>query len=138
MAQALILDAEALNALAHPGVRGVLAARTRAILQLARDHSAVVRVPAPVLAEVCRTPRLDAAVNHVLAMKGIVVVALTERIARRAGHLLARAKLSSTHAVDAFVVATALEYATSLIATGDVVDIERLAASFRQVRTFRV
>ena len=50
MAQALILDSEALNALANPGERGVLAVRTRAILQLARDESAIVRVPAPVLA----------------------------------------------------------------------------------------
>ena len=138
MAEALILDSEALNALAHPGERGVLAARTRAILQLARDHSAIVRVPSPVLAEVCRTPRLDAAVSRVLGMRGIVVANLTEQIGRRAGHLLARAKMSSTHAVDAFVVATALDYPESLIATGDVADIERLASAFKQIRVFRV
>jgi hypothetical protein len=138
MAEALILDSEALNALANPGERGVLAVRMRAILQIARDHSAIVRVPAPVLAEVCRTPRFDASVNRVLATKGIVVAVLTERIARRAGHLLARAKLSSRHAIDAFVVATALDYPESLITTGDVTDIERLAAGFNQVRTFRI
>jgi hypothetical protein len=138
VAEALILDSEALNALAQPGERGVLAMRTRAILQLARDHSAIVRLPAPVLAEVCRTPRLDAAVNRVLSMKGIVVASLTERIARRAGHLLARARLSSSHAVDAFVVSTALDYTESLIATGDVADLERLAGGFRQVRIFRI
>ncbi len=138
MAEALILDSEALNALANPGERGALALRMRAVLQIARDHSAVVRVPAPVLAEVCRSPKLDAAVNRVLGMKGIVVAELTERIARRAGHLLARARLASDHAVDAFVVATALDYPDSLIATGDVGDIERLAAGFKQVRTFRI
>ena len=93
---------------------------------------------APVLAEVCRSPKLDAAVNRVLGMKGIVVAELTERIARRAGHLLARARLASDHAVDAFVVATALDFPDSLIATGDVGDIERLAAGFKQVRTFRI
>lgn len=138
MAEALILDSEALNALANPGERGALALRMRAVLQIARDHSAVVRVPAPVLAEVCRSPKLDAAVNRVLGMKGIVVAELTERIARRAGHLLARARLASDHAVDAFVVATALDFPDSLIATGDVGDIERLAAGFKQVRTFRI
>ena len=122
MAEALILDSEALNALANPGERGALALRMRAVLQIARDHSAVVRVPAPVLAEVCRSPKLDAAVNRVLGMKGIVVAELTERIARRAGHLLARARLASDHAVDAFVVATALDFPDSLIATGDVAE----------------
>ena len=138
MAEALILDSEALNALANPGERGALALRTRAVLQIARDHSAIVRVPAPVLAEVCRSPKLDAAVNRVLAMKGIGVAELTERIARRAGHLLARVKLKSEHAVDAFVVATALDFPDSMIATGGVGDIERLAAGFKQVRTFRI
>ncbi len=138
MAEALILDSEALNALATPGERGVLALRMRSILQVARDHSAIVRVPAPVLAEVCRAPRLDAALNRVLAMKGIVVAELTERIARRAGHLLARARLSSSHAVDAFVVATALDFPESIVATGDPTDIERLAAGFKQLRTFRI
>jgi hypothetical protein len=138
MAEALILDSEALNALANPGERGALALRMRAVLQIARDHSAVVRVPAPVLAEVCRSPKLDAAVNRVLGMKGIVVAELTERIARRAGHLLARARLASDHAVDAFVVATALDFPDSLIATGDVGNIESLAAGFKQVRTFRI
>lgn len=138
MAEALILDSEALNALANPGERGALALRMRAVLQIARDHNAVVRVPAPVLAEVCRSPTLDAVVNSVLGMKGIVVAELTERIARRAGHLLARVRLASDHAVDAFVVATALDFPASLIATGDVGDVERLAAGFKQVRTFRI
>ncbi len=138
MAQALILDSEALNALANPGERGVLALRMRAVLELARDHNSVVRVPAAVLSEVCRTPRLDAALNRVLSMKGILVADLTERIARRAGHLLARAKLPSSHAVDAFVVATALDFPESFIATGDVADIERLGSGFKQIRVFRI
>lgn len=82
--------------------------------------------------------RRDAALNRVLAMKGIVVAELTERIARRAGHLLARAKLSSSHAVDVFVVATALDFPESMIATGDPADIQRLGAGFKQLRTFRI
>lgn len=63
---------------------------------------------------------------------------LSERIARRAGHLLTKAKLSSAHAVDAFVVATALDFPSAVIATGDVTDIDRLSATFKQVRLFRI
>jgi hypothetical protein len=111
-----LADARRACASGEPGLRGArrarsparagsLAARTRAILQLARDHGAIVRAPAAVLAQVCRSPRLDAAVKH---------------------------------AVDAFVVAAALDFPTSIIATGDVSDIERLCAAFRQVRTVRI
>jgi len=54
---------------------------------------------------------------------------LTERIARRAGGLLARARLGSAHAVDAFVVATAFELGPTVVATGDPTDLARLAQS---------
>jgi predicted nucleic acid-binding protein len=128
VARALILDAEALNALAYARQRGALAERARAILQVAYEEQALVRVPAPVLAEVCRGRAPDAAVNRVLNGRGIVVVDLTERTARRAGALLARAGLASAHAVDAFVVATALEFGLAVIATGDPEDLRRLAS----------
>jgi hypothetical protein len=39
----------------------------------------------------------------------------------------------SIHAVDAFVVATALEFELSVIATGDAKDVRRLAAPYRQI-----
>jgi predicted nucleic acid-binding protein len=136
MAEALILDAEALNALARPAARKVLAARASAILRLAYERRALVRVPAPVLAEVCRGVGHDAAVNHLLSNPGIVVVELTRPIAQRAGHLLARVRLSSAHVIDAFVVATALLFETAVIATGDPADIRRLAAPFRHVDVF--
>jgi hypothetical protein len=107
MAEALILDAEAVNALAQPDSRKAFAGRASAVLRFAYDRRALVRVPAPVLAEVCRGVRFDAAVNHLLSNPGVVVFELTRAIAQRAGHLLARVNLSSAHAVDAFVVATA-------------------------------
>jgi len=47
--------------------------------------------------------------------------------------LLARLKLSSAHAIDAFVVATALQFETALIATGNPNDIRRLAAPYLRV-----
>jgi predicted nucleic acid-binding protein len=136
MAEALILDAEALNALAQPSARGVVAGRASAVLRLAYERRALIRVPAPVLAEVCRSVRHDAAVNRLLSNPGVLVAALTRPVAQRAGHLLARLKLSSAHAVDAFVVATALEFETAVIATGDPADIRRLAAPFPHVGVF--
>jgi len=138
MAEALILDSEALNLLAFRAERGALALRARAILHLAFLHGGLVRVPAPVLAEVCRGPRFDAAVNHVLTARGILVADLTAGIARRAGQILARSKLGSSHAVDAFVVATAAEFPACVIATGDVSDLGKLAAPFKSIRIFGI
>lgn len=133
MAEALILDSEALNALANPGTRRSLAMRARAIAHVAHERGALVRVPAPVLAEVCRGTRFDAAVNAVLNRGAIVVADLTREISQRAGALLARARMSSSAAVDAFVVATALEFDTAVIASGDTADLARLAAPYRQL-----
>ena len=133
MAEALILAAEALNALARPSTRRALAERASAILRLAYERRALVRVPAPVLAEVCRGVRQDAAVDHLLRNPGVVVFDLNRAIARQAGHLLARLKLSSAHAVDAFVVATALQFDAAVIATGDPRGMRRLAAPFGNV-----
>ena len=136
MAEALILDSEAVNALAHATERAVLAERSRAILQVAHERRALVRVPAAVLAEVCRGPRFDSAIERLLKDRGIVVCAVTRSIAQRAGGLLAKAKLSSEHAVDAFVVATALDFDGAVIATGDPSDIRRLSGTHRQLRVF--
>ena len=133
MAEALILDAEAVNALARPSERKVLAARAAAVLRLAHERRALVRIPAAVLAEVCRGVRYDSAINLLLNNPGVGVAELTRPAAQQAGHLLARLKLSSAHAIDAFVVATALQFETAVIATGDPDDIRRLAAPFPRV-----
>jgi predicted nucleic acid-binding protein len=136
MAETLILDSEGVSALVYATERGVLADRARAILTVAHERGALVRVPAPVLGEVCRGSRYDAAINHVLSSRGIEVSDLTRSIAQRAGHLLARLKLSSAHAIDAFVVATALQFDNAIIATGDPTDLRRLASPFRNIRIF--
>jgi predicted nucleic acid-binding protein len=136
MAEALVLDSEALNALARASQRGVLEDRAQAVLSLARDRRAFVRVPAPVLGEVCRGPRFDARgqprpqrSRHRRAGSDAV-----DRTARRTA--LAVARMSSANAVDAFVVASALEFDRALIATGDPDDIRRLAA--RHLGVFRI
>jgi hypothetical protein len=136
MAEALILDAEAVNALAFKAGRRVLAERASAVLRLAHEKRALVRVPAPVLAEVSRGVRYDSAINHLLNNPGVQVFELTRVVAQRAGHLLARLKLSSAHAVDAFVVATATQFDTAVIATGDPDDMRRLAAPFSNIGIF--
>jgi len=134
VARTLVLDSEALNALARAKERPALALRARAILAVAHEEQALVRVPVAVLAEVYRGGARDAPVDHVLHDRGIVVAPLTTSIARRAGALLARAKLSSAHAVDAFVVATALELGPAIVATHDPDDLSRLAAGARGLR----
>ncbi|MBX3200245.1 MAG: PIN domain-containing protein [Labilithrix sp.] len=138
MARTLILDSEALNALARARERPALTLRARAILAVAHEEQALVRVPAPVLAEVCRGGARDAPLDRVLNDRGIVVTPLTASIARRAGALLARAKLGSAHAVDAFVVATALELGPAIVATHDPDDMKRLSAGFRDVRVVAI
>ncbi|HVJ13991.1 MAG TPA: PIN domain-containing protein [Polyangiaceae bacterium] len=136
MAEALILDAEAVNALANQSGRKALALRASAVLSIAYDKRALVRVPAPVLAEVCRGVRYDSAINHLLNSPGVGVADLTRKVAQQAGHLLARHRLSSAHAIDAFVVATALQFDTAVIATGDPKDIRRLAAPYSRIGIF--
>jgi predicted nucleic acid-binding protein len=136
MAEALILDAEALNALAQPSSRGVAARRAAAVMHLAYQKRALVRVPAAVLAEVCRGAQYDAAVNRLLNNPGVRVLELTRAAAQQAGHILARSRLSSAHAIDAFVVASALEFDVAVIATGDAKDIRRLAAPFPRIGVF--
>jgi predicted nucleic acid-binding protein len=127
-----------MNALARPSERGALAKRAQAILTVAHETGALVRVPAPVLAEVCRGGPHDAPLNRLLNGRGIVVVELRERAARTAGHLFARAGSTSAHAVDAFVVASALDYGSATIATGDADDIGRLVGVAPGIRVFPI
>ncbi|MBX3260709.1 MAG: PIN domain-containing protein [Labilithrix sp.] len=138
MARTLILDSEALNALARAKERPTLALRARAILTVAHEERALVRVPSPVLAEVYRGGARDAPIDHVLNDRGIIVTPLTASIARRGGALLARAKLSSAHAVDAFVVATAIELGPAIVATHDPDDMKKLSAGIREVRVVSI
>ncbi len=138
MAQVLILNAEALSALAHARERAAAAQRARAILTVAHEAAALVRVPAPVLAEVCRGGPRDAAIERVLNHRGIRVVELTASMARHAGALLAACRWNSAHAVDAFVVATAATFGAAMIATHDPIDIKRLATRVPSLRIWTI
>lgn len=123
---ALVLDAEALNALASGGPGE---ARVRAALTAAVNQSAAVVIPAVVLAELYRGGAHDQRVDACLARQGGVEVAGTDQgLARRVGHLLAAAGLGSAHMADAHTVAVAITRGGGVVLTGDVADIERLAA----------
>jgi len=129
----LVLDSEAVSALAHARSNPKAARRAQAVLTAAHRLAALVRVPAPVLAEVCRGGARDAAVQRVLRQVGRAVPT-GELIARRAGALLMSAGMDSAHAVDAFVVATAVVLGGAVVATGDPVDISRLARPHPNVK----
>ncbi len=138
MARTLILDSEALSVLAAPRSRGAAFGRARAVLTVAYEERAIVVVPSPVLAEVCRGRGREASVQAVLAGHGISVAPLSERMALLAGRLLHGAKLDSRWAVDAFVVAAAAELGPSVVATHDPTDIERFATRVDGVRVLRI
>lgn len=138
MAEALILDSEAVNALANASERGSSSLRARAIARVAHERGALVRIPSPVLPEVCRGARRDAAINQLLKRDAIRVIELSRETAQRAGALLQKAGMPSLHSVDAFVVSTALEFESAVIATGDVEDLRRLLGSYRQITLMHI
>ncbi len=128
----LVLDSEAVSALASARERAVTARRAQALLTEAARRNALVRIPSAVLTEVYRGSRRDAAVDRTVG-RANRVVALDHRIARIAGGLLGRDGLDSCHAVDASVVATAIRLGGAVIATGDPDDLASLARDHRNV-----
>ena len=107
---------------------GVLVAADRGDRRVWLSHAArlveriVPLVPAPVVAQVSRSPR-QAQLRRFLA--GCHIEPLGERDAHAAGRLLG--KSGTADGVDASVVAVAIRY-QAVILTSDVDDMERLAA----------
>ena len=93
-----------------------------------------VRVPAAVLLELYRGAGTDEPIDLVLGRGFASVVTTGARIARIAGHLLAKARRGSEMAVDALVVATAVRFGGGLILTHDADDLDSLAAGQPNVR----
>jgi len=91
-------------------------------------------VPSAVLVELYRGGGTDEPVDQVLGRGFVRVVTTGVRIARVAGHLLARAGSGSEMAVDSLVVATAIRLGGGLIVTHDPTDLGRLAADHPNVR----
>lgn len=128
----VVLDAEALSALAGPDTdrqREVRAA-LRAALRLDRD----VVVPTVVLAELYRGSHRSQALDACLARETGLVFRDTDRsLSRQVGGVLAAAGAGSEHIVDGHVVAVAVERGGGLVLTGDPTDLARLGASFGSV-----
>ena len=126
MARVLILDSEAVSALAEQ--RKGMAERLAAAQQA--DHR--VLIPAVVLVEVATGAPTDAAIWHVLGR--IPTVDLPQGVAMHAGSLRARAdrvrRKKRDLTVDAIVAATGVELAPSVVLTADKPDLELLIDGF--------
>ncbi|MGH9024340.1 MAG: PIN domain-containing protein, partial [Acidimicrobiia bacterium] len=112
---ALILDSEALSALANPRVDPERHERVRAAMRSAAGRREPVRVPSAVLVEVYRGRGFDEPIDRELGRGFARVITTGVRIARQAGHLLADAGCGSESAVDALIVATAVRLGGGLI-----------------------
>jgi len=132
MANVVLLDAEAVSALAWPAERRVGVRRAQAVLAEAARRNALVRIPAAVLTETYRGSGRDAGVDRI-AGRGNRVLALDHRTSRVSGQLIGRNHLDPCHAVDATVVATAIRLGGAVVLTGDPDDLRALAAQHRNV-----
>jgi predicted nucleic acid-binding protein len=127
----LVLDSEALSAIAHgPRAR---ADRVRALVAVMRARDENVVTVAAVLAEVVRGHPRDAGVFAGLRRERVVVLPVDSRVAIRAGRLLGATRRSSADAIDAFVVAAGDLEGGAIIATVDNHDMSDLATHATRV-----
>jgi hypothetical protein len=130
---ALVLDAEALSALATRR-SGPRLAVVKAHLEAALVDRHDVVVPASVLAELYRGGGHDQGIDACLNRHHLIrVAAIGQATAKETGHTLAAASRGSTDHVDATVVAVAHRAGQSLILTGDPDDLTALAAPYPHV-----
>lgn len=129
-ARCLILDAEALSRLATGSPRRqvpILAA----LKALVRGDGELVTSSA-VLTELLRGKH-DASIWSTIKRLRITTMPVDDRIAARSGRLLAKARMKSEHAIDAFVAATAETRTPAIVLTGDEADLLRLTAPLPDV-----
>lgn len=131
-ARPLILDAEAVSALAHGPV--ARRASVRAALVAAQRVGADVSVPAAVLAELYRGSRFNAGVDAALSREALLVLDIGRRVARIAGGVLVAAGSGSADAIDAFVVASGVDRGGAIVLTGDPDDLGRLAGPYPVIK----
>lgn len=126
----LVLDAEALNAIADPRHQHRDQVR-RAIAATHRLHRDLV-AGAVTLAEVYRGRSREQQVDAAVARTGLKVVPTDRGLARTVGRLLHQVGAGSEDLVDAHAVALAM-YGGGVVLTGDPDDLERLAAGLPHV-----
>ena len=128
----LLLDAEALSAIAHgPSSRRD---KVRALIAEMRTRELPVAIVASLLAEVVRGRAADAAVFAGVRRERVQVHPVDTRVGVRAGQMLGRIRAGSEMAVDAFTVAVADLAGGALVATADPGDLKQLAAQASHVR----
>ena len=128
----VVLDAEALSALAGPASRRQ--EEVRAALHAAHRLRRAVLVPAVILAELYRAPHRNALVDACLSRETGIEVRTTDRpLARLVGGVLRAAGAGSEDLADAHAVAVVVEQGGGLVLTVDQQDLERLAAAYRNV-----
>lgn len=133
MSRALVLDSEAVSSLSARNGRRF--SETRAALEAARRLRRDVVVPAVILAELYRGPRLNQVVDSCLSRETGLGVRDTDRgFARLVGGVLAAAGAGSEDLADAHCVAAAVESGGGVVLTGDRPDLERLAAPYPNVQ----
>lgn len=137
MSRCVVLDAEALSALAgRPSARQQ---EVRAALTAALGLGREVIVPAVVLAELYRSRGRSALIDACLSREtGLLVRATDRSFARLVGATLAAARAGSALMVDAHVVAAAVEAGGGVVLTGDPRDLQRLAAAYGHVRVVAI
>lgn len=133
----VVLDSEALSALA--GKASARKREVRAALTVAARLGREVVVPTLVLAELYRGRGHSALIDACISRETGLLMRDTDRtLARLVGGVLTAAKQDSAQIVDAHVVAVAVERGGGVILTGDVADLERLAAPYRSVRAHSI
>lgn len=122
----LLLDSEALSALAHgpPDRRD----RVRALVEQMRARERPIATAGVVLPEVVRGHPRDAGVFSALRRERVQVRSVDTRIGVRAGQLLGALRAGSDQVVDACLVAVADLEGGAIVATVDTADLEALAA----------
>jgi predicted nucleic acid-binding protein len=134
----LVLDSEAVSALARPQQDLRRHQRVRAAMRSAHKRNVPVRMPSVVLVELYRDRGVDEVIDVVLARGFAQVVTAGGRMARIAGHLLAGAGVGSEMAVDALVVATAIRFGGGMVVTHDPDDLRLLAVGHANVAIFEI
>ena len=134
----VVLDCEAVSALARPNRDEQRHRRVRAALRSAHARNAPVRIPSAVLVELYRGRGVDEAIDQTLSRGFAQVVTTGVRMARIDGHLLGAAGAGSEMAIDALVVATAIRFGGGLVVTHDPDDIQLLAAKHPNVAVLSI
>ena len=134
----LVLDSEAVSALARPEQDRERHGRVQAAMRSANRRNVPVRIPSAVLVELYRGRGTDEAIDGVLGRGFAQVVTTGVRMARIAGHLLADAEAGSEMAIDALVAATAIRLGGGIVVTHDPVDIRLLAANRPDISVFSI